>query len=405
MRVLVWGINYAPECTGIAPFNVALCEFLHAAGDDVEMVTTFPYYPAWRKEPHDQGRLYRTDLLNGIRVHRCWHYVPGRVRSWKRILHEASFVFTSFLRLLSLKRAEVLVVVSPPLLLGAAAWLLGLLKRAPFVFHVQDLQPDAALGLGMLPSGPLTRALYGLEAFSYAKASRVSGISPGMLEAFQRKGVPAAKCVYFPNGIDFSQSPQLGDRGGFRRRLGFGEDQFLAVYSGNLGFKQGLGVLIDAARKLTDSRIRIVICGEGPQREGLAEASRDLPNVHLVPLQDARGYRELLADTDLYLIPQQAGSGQSFLPSKLLNALAASKPVLAVADADSALTRTVEEAGLGRAVRPGDASAVAAAIESMSKQSLEPLGRAGRAFAGRFEIGKVMAEFREVLATVAGRGC
>jgi len=103
-RVVVWGINYAPEITGIAPHNVAFCEFLQRSGDDVEVVTTFAYYPAWRKNPEDRNRLSRTDEINGVRVHRCWHYVPRRVSAWKRILHEGTFVFTSTIRALRLNR-------------------------------------------------------------------------------------------------------------------------------------------------------------------------------------------------------------------------------------------------------------------------------------------------------------
>src|SRR4051812_4429091 len=193
MRVVVWGINYAPEFTGIAPHSVALCEFLEREGHDVEMVTSFSYYPTWQKRPEDWGRLYRTDVVNGIPVHRCWHFVPTRVSALKRILHEGTFVFTSTLRALALPGPSVYFVVSPPLLLGAAAGLVGKLKGAPVVFHVQDMQPDAAVGLGMLKAGWFTRLLYALEAFAYRHAARVSGITKGMLDTFEAKGVAHAK--------------------------------------------------------------------------------------------------------------------------------------------------------------------------------------------------------------------
>lgn len=113
MQVAVWGINYAPEVTGIAPYNVALCEHLAARGHEVRMVTTFAYYPRWEKEEADRGQLYRTDLLRGVPTHQCWHYVPHRLSTLKRIVHEGSFVLTSWLRLLALPRADVYVVVSP----------------------------------------------------------------------------------------------------------------------------------------------------------------------------------------------------------------------------------------------------------------------------------------------------
>ena len=197
MRVLVWGINYAPEVTGIAPCNVALCEGLRAAGHDAHMLTTFPYYPGWTKRPEDVGRWFRTDVVRGVPVHRCWHYVPGKVSSLKRIAHEGSFVATSFLRSLRLGRFDAAVVVSPPLLLGAAAWLRGV----PFVFHVQDLQPDAAVGLGMLRPNAFTRLLYRLEAFSRTRRRRACrGSARGCCGRSRPRACQTEKRVYFPNG-------------------------------------------------------------------------------------------------------------------------------------------------------------------------------------------------------------
>jgi colanic acid biosynthesis glycosyl transferase WcaI len=221
MRVIVWGINYAPEVTGIAPYNVMLCEFLRGEGHDVEMVTTFPYYPMWRKRAEDRGSLYRTSSVNGVPVHRCWHYVPAQVSSAKRILHEGTFVSTSLFRVLSLRRPDVYVIVSPPLLLGAAASLVARVKGAPFLFHVQDLQPDAAVGLGMLRTGWFTRALYALERMAYTHAARVSGIGAGMLQAFRDKGVAERKLVYFPNGIDLPQPTDIRRRAVSARAMAF----------------------------------------------------------------------------------------------------------------------------------------------------------------------------------------
>jgi glycosyltransferase involved in cell wall biosynthesis len=226
MRVVVWGINYAPEITGIAPHNVSGCEFLRETGREVEMVTTFPYYPEWKKKVGDRGRLYRTDLINGVPVHRCWHFVPQRVTALKRIVHEATFALTSTVRVLGLKVPDVYLVVSPPLILGTVAWFVSLLKNAPFVFHVQDLQPDAAVGLGMLREGWFTRALYRLEAFAYRHAFLVSGISPEILDAFRRKGVPEAKLILYPNSVELPPENTLPKRGIFREKHGFAPDEF-----------------------------------------------------------------------------------------------------------------------------------------------------------------------------------
>src|ERR1700730_18442429 len=272
MRIIVWGINYAPEITGIAPHNVTLCEFLREQGVEVEMVTTFAYYPAWRKRPEDRHLLFRTDVVNGVPVHRCWHFVPERVSAWKRIIHEATFIFTSTIRVLSLKKADVYVIASPPLLLGMAAWFITALKRAPFVFHVQDLQPDAAVGLGMLRTGWFTRALYWLEAFAYKHATRVSGISEEILSAFRRKAVPEEKLILFPNSVAIPE--QIPVPGKFRAKHAFASNEFLAVYAGNLGVKQGLDLLLDVAERLrNEHKIRIVLCGDGAERVALEKSA------------------------------------------------------------------------------------------------------------------------------------
>ena len=403
MRLIVWSINYAPEVTGISPHNVSLCEFLQKRGDDVEMLTTFSYYPAWRKGPEDRGRLYRTDIINGVPVHRCWHYVPARVSAWKRIIHEGTFVLTSTLRGLFLRRPDVYVIVSPPLLLGTAAWFLAGLKRAPFIFHVQDLQPDAAVGLGMLKQGWFTRALYWLESFAYRQANRVSGISEEIVAAFRRKGVPEKKLILFPNTVEVPNEDELPGKGRFREKNQFKPDEFLAIYAGNLGVKQGLDILLDAAVLLRDRpQIRIVLCGDGAERVALETAvtGRGLTNVSMVPLKLGRDYQELLVDADVSLITQQSGSGNSFFPSKLLVTLAHASPVLTVADEESALAIAVAEGKFGLNVTPGNPNAVADALTEAASDSsrLREWGTDGRRYVRRFEQRPVMEKFAGELA-------
>ncbi len=407
MKITVWGINYSPEVTGIAPYNVALCRHLKASGHDVRMVTTFSYYPTWKKLPEDSARLYRTDQIDGVPVHRCWHFVPAKPSALKRILHEASFIATSWLRLLFLPRADVYVVVSPPLLLGFAAWVLTGIKRAPFVFHVQDLQPDAAVGLGMLKPSLLTKALYWLESFAYRKAALVSGICAGMMRAFERKGVPSSKTYLFFNGVEIatasaSATPMAGV---FRSSHGLGPDAFLAIYSGNLGVKQGLGILLDAAALVTKKSVRIVICGDGAERthlEATAKA-RGLGNVVFLPLQPTEKYQQMLADADVSLITQQSGTGQFFFPSKLLSNLSAGKAVVTVADPDSELALAQIAGSFGFNVLPSRPDQLAQLLESLAdrRSELPALGENGRAFVSRFAFSRVLGDFEAQLGRIA----
>jgi colanic acid biosynthesis glycosyl transferase WcaI len=400
MRILLWGVNYFPEELGIAPFNTGLGEYLTRAGHEVEMLTTFPYYPMWEKKAGDSWKLYRTDAVSGVRVHRCWHFVPRRPTGLKRILHEASFVISSTLRALMLDKADVMVVVSPPLLLGAGGWLVGRLKGMRHVLHIQDLQPDAAVGLGMLDWGWFIDVLRKLERFSYNKAARVSVISEGMLGTLKGRGIE--RLVYFPNWIRTKGKKM--ERGLFRRQMGIGEKEFVMLYSGNIGVKQGLDLVAEAAKRVAD--VQLLICGDGAARPAIEEliAARRMRNVKLLPLQPEEDYRQMMVDADVCVISQRPGSGASSFPSKLLSCVALGKPILAVADEDSELARVVREEGLGVSVAPEveKIADVMRGLLQVNKERLEQWGRNGRGDVRRFEEGRVLGEFEGVLREVAG---
>jgi colanic acid biosynthesis glycosyl transferase WcaI len=412
MKVILWGINYAPESIGIAPFNRELCEYLAGRGHHVTAVTAFPYYPHWRKQPGDRGRWHRAETAGGVSVHRCWCYVPAVVTSLRRIAHELSFGLVSTLRILALPRADVYVVVSPPLALGFFAWIATTLKRSRFVFHVQDLQPDAAVGLGMLKRGWLVRALYGLERLAYAKAAVVSGISGGMMTAFRRKGVPPAKRLLLPNWLRIAAgSPsEAKGRDEARRHFGIADGTLLAVYAGNLGRKQSLEILIEAAFLLMAApsdgaaRVRLIIAGDGAARPDLEQCLRSHPGtgVQLLPLLSDDEYAALLGAADVALITQATGTGQFFFPSKLLSVLAAGLPVVAVADEDSELSHAVREGGFGHTVQPGDAIGLAAALRSLGESPAQLAAWAGRTvWVRQFSRETILPRFEQMLLDVA----
>jgi colanic acid biosynthesis glycosyl transferase WcaI len=258
----------------------------------------------------------------------------------------------------------------------------------------------------MLRRGWFTRVLYWLEAFAYRHASRVSGISEEIVAAFRRKGVPERKLVLFPNTVVVPDETDLPARGDFRAKNGFAADEFLAVYAGNLGVKQGLDILLDAAELLrSHSRIRIVICGDGAERRNLEAvvANRQLTNVSMLSLFSGREYQELLVDADISLITQQSGSGNAFFPSKLLVTLAHASPVLTVADEESALAKAVYAGGFGVNVMPGKPPEVAGALIDIAAQPgrLRDWGAAGRQYVRRFEQRPVMEKFIADLAAIA----
>jgi colanic acid biosynthesis glycosyl transferase WcaI len=421
VKITVWGINYDPEPTGIGPFNTDLCAYLVSRGHAVTMLSSFAYYPWWKKRPEDRGKFHERAVVKGVELHRCWHYVPERPSTLKRLLHELSFVATSTWRALRLGAPDVFFVVSPPLFLGLGAFVVSRLLRRPFVFHVQDLQPDAALGLGMIKPGPAVKMLYALERWTYRNAAVVSGISDGMIEAYRRKGVPEEKIYLFPNWIpdagvaSTKSSPESASAASqtvpasFRRENRIAAATPLIAYSGNVGVKQGLDVVVAAASLPGAEGLHWAICGEGAAREVLEQTIAAAPGcgARLYPLQPDDLYKALLRESDVCLITQQRGTGQFFFPSKLLSILQYGRPVLAVADADSELARATRQGDFGLVVPPGDAAALLAAartIVAAGPEQRERWAENGVAWVEQFRRTRVLSAFEARLTQMLAGG-
>jgi colanic acid biosynthesis glycosyl transferase WcaI len=391
MRIVVWGINYAPEKLGIGPCNVALCQFLLERGSQISMLTGFPHYPAGKKREEDR-QLLATENLSGVRVRRCWHYVPKRFSTTKRLLHELSFVTVSFLRLVLGSRSDLLIVVSPPLLLGVAARLICLVRGGRYFLHLQNVRPEAPVHLGKVKSSILIRFSKAVESIAYRGAWRISGVSLGILEVLKKQGVPETKLRYFPNGT----YPPVGvAKGRFRSVNRFEAEKFLVVYSGNIGVREGLQQLILAIRQVKNPAVQIIICGDGAQKQQLLKMAAGVHNIWFKGTLEAQDYREMLADADLMVVSLVAGSGGASIPHKLLSACAAGKPVVAICDTDSELATVVQTNGCGVVVRPDDPEDLAQCLERLSSnpKQLEPMGRAAQELGDRFLWSDILKRF------------
>ena len=385
MRIHIIGINYWPEVTGIAVFSTGRAEFLAERGHRVTMCTAWPYYPQWRVAPEYRRRPFARETRAGVDILRVPIYVPSRVTPLRRVIHEATFIAAAFVRSLFAKRPDILLIVSPPLGLAVVAALLGRVWRAPFVFHVADLQPDAALDLGMVRPGRIARALYALERLAYRRAAAVSTLTEAMRSRIIGKGVDREKVRLFSDWADpelFTLSARADDPE-LRHELGLG-NAFVALHVGNMGVKQGLGVVIDAAarsRGLPD--VLYVLVGDGAMRPPLEAQARSLglSNVRIISLLDRGRFQRLLATADACLVTQQRTVADIVFPSKVLTLLAAGKPVIASVSDGSEVARVVGESGGGTVVAAEDPDALASALARLrsdealrSRQS--DLGRA-----------------------------
>lgn len=386
MKILVSSINFHPDHSGIALYSTDLPVYFAERGHEVTMVTGFSYYPRWKKRSEDRGKLLQTGEYKGIRVLRGYLYVPKKVTTFKRVLHELSFTSFAFLNFLRAGRHDCIVVITPPLLLGLVGIAFKYLWRAQLVIHIQDLQPDAALSLGMVKRGPLIRLLIRLESLIYRHASWIATITDSMRENLRSKGVPEDKLGVYYNWIDVAGVSELNDnipQGKFISQYSQARDKFTVAYAGNIGVKQGIEVLVElaeATRQYED--IHYFIIGEGARRTQLEEYAEDkgLKNVTFLPFIPQEQYYEMLKDVDVLFVSQKSGAGDVFFPSKLLGIMAVGKPLLISADPDSELSTMISGAGCGLVSAPGDLSCLVQNFLSLYRdpalrKSLENNGR------------------------------
>jgi colanic acid biosynthesis glycosyl transferase WcaI len=382
MNIVIIGLNFAPELTGVGKYTGEMASWFATRGHQVKVVTTQPYYPHW-KAPSRKRWIWHREQWQGCEVIRCPLYVPRNVTAAKRIMHLGSFAFSSVppgLVQLALGKIDVVASIVPTLLTAPLALALARLTRTQAWIHYQDLEIDVANGANFI--GP-TRAADAARAFERAVLRRfdlVSAVSPKMLEAVGRKGVPRDRLMLFPNWVDtsriFPNSPQTQ----LRRELRIDDGACVALYSGSIGHKQGLECVIAAARLFAASSNRsvvFVIAGAGPARAELQRQAEGLPNVLFLPLQPEEKLNAFLNLADIHLLPQRPSATDLVMPSKLGAMLATGKPVIATVAEDSQVALTIEGAGL--VVPPENPEALAAAIDALASDPnhRRSLGRRG----------------------------
>lgn len=409
MRLLVYGLNTAPEPIGVGKYSGEMVAWLAARGHQVRVIAAPPYYPAWRVAEGWSSWAWRRERDRNAVHFRCPLYIPARPNGFKRLLHLASFAGSSLPVALwqgLAFRPEVVIAVAPALATAPAAWTAARLAGGRSWLHVQDFEVDAAFELGLLKGRWVRRLALALERAIYGGFDRVSSISAGMMDRLAAKGVGARHRSFLPNWVDCEVIRPLTQPSRFRARLGLSANAVVALYSGNMNEKQGIEVLADlAARVAGHSEIVLVLAGEGPAKSRLRDALAGMAGVHLLPLQPAEALNDFLGLADIHLLPQRADAADLVLPSKLGGMLASGRPVIAGAAPGSGLAAAIE--GCGLAVAPGDGAALAKALSSLAEapEKRAVLGRAARARAlETWDKQAILERFEADLVRLAGCG-
>ena len=409
MRLLIHGMNYAPELLGIGRYTGELGAYLASRGHQVTVLTAAPYYPQWRVREDYRPQRWRREWRDGVEVLRAPQYVPARVSGLGRLLQECSFGASCLYwwsTCLLPRPWDAMVAVCPPLTSGLVPGLLARRLAVPLVIHVQDLQLDAARELGILRQPLLLAGLARLELHLFRQARAVTTISRSMAARLAAKGVPAARLQVLPNWADLDKvrpGPRLN---ALRRELGL-TSETVVLYAGNLGEKQGLEVILEAAA-LTRGKpsIRYFVAGEGAARDRIKLQAQELrlDNLTFLPLQSNSRLPLLLAAADLHLVVQRQKAADLVMPSKLTNIMAAGRPFIATAGEATELARVTTESRAGLVVPPEDGRALAQAVLRLAGDpgARKEMGVRARRYAEAFwDRERILRQWEELLRGLA----
>ena len=342
-----------------------LARYLAAHGHRVTVIASPVSYLTGKARYKHIAWVERQQDGELITILRTYTY-PALHRSFvHRVFSFLSFMFSSFIIGLRVKKVDLVWGTSPPIFQGITAWALARFKRAPFLFEVRDLWPAFAIAVGVLRQPLLIRLSEWLESFLYRQANMVMVNSPGFIEHVGVRGARRVELV--PNGTDTSMFNPEEDGEKFRHTHKL-VGKFIALYAGAHGMSNDLGVILEAANLLRERKdISFVLLGDGKEKPALEAKAIELnlETVRFIPPIPKIEMPSALAAADACIaILKPIEMYKTTYPNKVFDYMAAGRPV--VLAIDGVIRQVIEQARGGIPVQPGDPVALADAVRTLA---------------------------------------
>ncbi len=361
MKVLLVNQFFFPDVAAVAQLMADLAEDLTEKGIKVGVLCGRAKYNRERNDPRNSGRdltqvkIYRLPSLN----------LKGR-SGFVHLLNYLSFLLLAPLRAIMLPQYDCTVVFTNPPLIALVGWLLKLLRGTKFVYVVEDLYPDVAIGLGLLKHDSIvTKVADKVSSFLLRHADRVVALGGGMEQELVSKGVKEDHIASIPNWADGTDIYPLEKSKNWFVEKHHLKGKFVVQYSGHMGEGHDFLTILQAAKKLRKYMdIAFLFIGDGPRRPEIAEfkAHHKLDNVLLLPYQDRATLRFSLGAADVALISLKSELESLMLPCKVYGIMASGRPFIYIGSEQGEISWIAQTAGCGFTVPPGNAKMLAETI-------------------------------------------
>jgi glycosyltransferase involved in cell wall biosynthesis len=377
VKILFVNQFFHPDRSAVSHLLTDLAEDLTAAGEQISVICGRGAY---------SGGYLRSarETHKGIEIRRVRSTGFGRRTMAGRISDMLAFYLSATWAMLRAPRPDVLFIVSTPPLLCLSALMVGKVRGIPVVYGIQDLYPDIAVALGVLKGDSwIARTLEMLSRMAMRHMDRLVVLGRYAKELVLAKGIPEKKIAVLENWEDGSLVYRVEhQQNWFRRELGIG-DEFVVLYSGNMGMAHEFDTILEAARRLEPRRdILFLFVGDGARRAEV-EAFRDrhrLSNLRITGYRDRSELSYSVSCGDLFLVTLRYGAEGLVVPSKIYGGMAVARPVLFIGSRENDTAAVIERGDCGWIFAPGDVDGVAAKIVELRghPQVAAEYGRRGR---------------------------
>lgn len=352
MHILFLTDNFPPEVNAPASRTFEHCREWVRAGHRVTVITCAPNFPKGKVFAGYRNKMWQAEEMDGISVIRVWSYITANEGFARRVLDYVSFMVAAVPAALFVRRVDVVIGTSPQFFTVCAAFLVGTLKRVPWIFELRDIWPESIRAVGAMRQSVVLDLLEKVEMFLYRKADAIVSVTHSFRNTLIRRGVDGTKITVVTNGVDGSRfTPRPKDEP-LVARHGL-QGKFVAGYIGTHGMAHALDTILDAAREMRaqpdGERYRFLLLGDGANKAVLQERARaeGLDNVIFVdsvPKEEVVLYWSLLDVSIIHLKKTELFT--TVIPSKLFECMGMAIPVLHGVAGESAGIVEREEVGL-----------------------------------------------------------
>ncbi len=365
MNILILTEAFTPEIRSASHLLYELAESLVEKGFKVTVITRFPKDYINKIDKKYTGKLFYRENMGEINVIRLnsfsfFRHIP-LVRGLSQFILSGLLVIGGIVS----GKQDIILAYSPPLPLGISAYLLGKMKKTPFIFNVQDIFPQSVIDLGLLKNKVLIKISEVMEKFIYKKARYITVHSEGNKENIIYKNINPEKIVTLYNWVDTDLiKPIKNKENNFRRKNNL-NSKFVVSFAGVMGFAQGLDIVISCAELIKSYKdILFLLVGDVVKKEELMKKRKDmqLNNIKFLPPQPKEIYPSILYASDICLVTLDKSVKTPVVPAKLLNIIASGRPVVASMNLKGDAPKIIRDAECGYCVEADDADGFSKAI-------------------------------------------